>query len=326
MNKFFEEGAEGGGGSTAATTLLQGGGSTTEPAKSADGTDTAQTGAAMQEPFWKGLLNDDGTVNKARWDHLPDDLKPLRPTLDKLNSLPDILKTYHHANTLVGKKGLMPLREGATKAEVEEFTARMREINRVPEKPEGYGITRPEDIPEELWNDEYANGMAALLHKHNISPEAVKELVAANYEATKQTLAQQEVAQAKQREQFVAEVNKTVQKEWGNNLQERLSAAQRGARFLGIDPTSEVFTDHPEVAFACARAYDQIKEAKLVDGDSSGGGGRSAQDEMNAMLSDPAHKFYNALRDQMSPQFNEAVRYRNQLSEKIVQERMGKRR
>lgn len=323
MNKLYEEAAQGGGGGIAAaekpTSVLA------APAPAAPAAPAG--GPAVQEAFWKGWINDDGTVNKNRYDHLPEELKPLRPTLDKLNTLPDILKTYAHANTLVGKKGLMPLRPDAGDAEKAEFNARIREVLGVPDDIKEYGIKRPDDIPAEYWNDEYANKMLAAIHKNNIPPAAAKELVKINEEFTRSELMRLAAEREKAEDARIAEVNKEVAKEWGNDVVGKLSEAQRGAKFLGVDENSEAFKYNAGgLAFACQRAYEHIKEARLMADETSGADtGRSAEDELRAMTTDPANKYYKPLMDENHPGHREAARIQGLLATKIAKERANRR-
>ena len=320
MNKLFEESADGGGGASAPahTNVLA-----SPPAVPA-----AQDGlqAVVKESWIKGWANDDGTVNKDRYQHLPDELQPLRPTLEKLGTVQDILKSYQHANTLVGKKGLQPLRADASEGEKQEFNQRIREVLGVPDDVKEYGIKRPDDMPEQYWNQAYADKMLEAIHKNNIPPAAAKELVKINEEFTRSELMRLASEQEAAEEARIAEVNKAVAKEWGNDTQAKLADARRGAKFLGIDPEGELFANNPEVAFAMQRAAEYIKESRMVADETSGADtGQSAEDELRSMTTDPANKYYRALMDDGHPGHKEAARIQGLLATKVAKER-GMRR
>lgn len=136
--------------------------------------------SAVQDPFWKDWLSTDGKLNKQAYSRLPEDLKALQPTLDKYDDLPTLLRSFHHAQTLVGKKGLMPLEENAPEEARKEFDSRLREVLKVPKDVEGYGFKKPDNFDEKLWDNDYASQVAGILHKHAVSPAAAKELLEHN--------------------------------------------------------------------------------------------------------------------------------------------------
>ena len=78
MNKFYEEGAEGGGGDAKVTNVLA-----TAPAATAD---APATGPVVKESWLKGWANEDGTVNKERYQHLPEELAPLQERAKQLQA------------------------------------------------------------------------------------------------------------------------------------------------------------------------------------------------------------------------------------------------
>lgn len=281
---------------------------------------------AVAEPWYRGWVNEDGSLNKTRYDLLPDELKDIKPSLSQLNTLNDALKTWKHDRSLVGKKGLTPLRPDASETERAEWLSRMREVNGVPEKPEGYAIAKPETIPDEFWNQDYVNDMAKLMHEHAISPKTVEALVAANNQWTQKELQRYEETQAQAREAKIKEINRFVTEKWGKDLPKNLDIAKSAAKRFGVNVDSPAFTENPEVAMAFYEVGKLFKESKFVDGDGNTNVGPSAQEQLDAISRDPSNKYYQAMvAGDRHPLFAEAVRVQSELSKKIAEERFKKR-
>lgn len=317
MNKFYAEDAAGGGGEAKPANVLAAPApatvSTTEAAKHDIGT---------KEPFYKGWIGEGGKLDKGRYDMLPERLQDKRKSLEKFNDIETFVDSYAHLETLVGKKGLMPLRPDASDGEKQEFNTRIREVLGVPDDIKEYGIKRPDDMPEQYWNQAYADKMLETIHKNNIPPAAARELVKVNEEFTRNELMRLASEQEKAEDARIADVNKAAAKEWGNDVQAKLADARRGAKFLGIDPDGELFANNPDVAFAMQRAAEYIKESRMVADETSGADtGKSAEDELRAMTTDPANKYYKALMDDGHPGHREAARIQELLAAKVAKER-----
>ena len=81
---------------------------------------------------------------------LPDDMKGntevITPWKDK--SPADLFKAHVELTGKV-KNAIIPPGEGATEEEVKAFADRMRVLNQVPEKPDGYELKLPEGVPKD---------------------------------------------------------------------------------------------------------------------------------------------------------------------------------
>lgn len=135
-------------------------------------------------PAWFGeIFTEDGKVNGAAFDKLPDNLKQFRTTFEQYKTPEALFHALGHTKQLVGQKALTKLEANAPQEARDAQAKVLREVLGVPEKPEGYGITKPEKLPEGVeWNDAEMAKYTGLLHKHNASPELVKELVALHLE------------------------------------------------------------------------------------------------------------------------------------------------
>lgn len=251
-------------------------------------------------PWYGELFGQGGAINKTAWDKAPEAFKPYVPTFQKYNDLESLLLGFGNASQFAGRKALLPLPDNAPPEARAEMEAHLRSLNRVPEKPEGYGLKRPEDLPEEAWNPQLAQEFSALAHKHAISPQAVSELMAMQVGSTKSLIAQAQAQQAA----YFSEQGKAIDQlaQSKNMTRERANdVAKRGADLLGISLENPGFQT-VEIYSACLKAAELMgSEGKLVSGDAPES---SAMDERGLALDimnnpqNPLHKAYN---DPMNP-------------------------
>ena len=179
------------------------------------------------------FIKPDGSFDFADIGTLPDgDEKAFAShTLSKYKNVDEAMKAFRHTTGLVGAKGLLPLPATATPQERESFNKRLGEVLGIPKDAAGYGIKRPDDIPAEAWSDEHATAVAEIARKNNIPPAAMQELVAAQNEFVKKSVAAQQQAQ----EQATKEAFSSLQQEWGDRYNSNLVLAARSAKTLGLD-------------------------------------------------------------------------------------------
>lgn len=217
-------------------------------------------------PWYADWLKTDGTVNPAAYERLPEHLRHLGPSLANAKSIDDVMLKMAHLNTLAGKKGLAPLPADAPANVKAERDALMRSINGVPEKPEGYGITKPKDLPDALWNGEYVNEAAKILHAHNAPPSAVAQLVQLSLKEGQKQMAAQASYEAeffRQQEQKIAEGFQ----QQGIPTEKGLDLASRTAQRFGIDPKENPIFKNADVVMMLHKVGIAIGEPNLVTGE-----------------------------------------------------------
>jgi hypothetical protein len=79
-------------------------------------------------------------------------------------------------NYIAGQKERTRPGEDASDEDKKTWNDYLRNQLGVPEKPEGYGWERPENIAEDMWDQDGMNQFADILHKGNVSPDTAKEL------------------------------------------------------------------------------------------------------------------------------------------------------
>lgn len=146
-----------------------------------NGTAAASSGAA---PAWFAkLFTTDGKIDKTAYDSAPDNVKKFRSSLEQYETPEALFHALGHNKSLVGAKALSRLAPDAPQEAKDQQAKVLREVLGVPDKPEGYGLKKPDNLPDGVqWDDAVVGKYAAVMHKHNLSPEAVKELVALNLE------------------------------------------------------------------------------------------------------------------------------------------------
>jgi hypothetical protein len=218
---------------------------------------------------------------------------------------------WGNANGLASKKALTPIDPNAPEHVRAERKALLDQALNVPKEPKGYGIARPENFPEEHWNQAGADKMAAIAHKHSLSPDAVKELLGLQMELTQGELAKGQ--------QFEADFYKAqdatferLARESGMDVTRATELATRGALTLKIDPKSPIFKN-AEVRAAMMRMTALVAEDRLVKGDAAPGGGPSPREQARDIMGNPQNPLHKAWNDSTDPRHEEAVEKVNQL-------------
>lgn len=287
------------------------------------GAGAAAGAAVVGETWWKGWAKEDGSLDPSRLNHLPPELKEHQALFARFKKVDDFYKSYAHAQSMLGQRPITPLREGATEAERAAFQKQLSAITGAPEKPEGYGIARPEDVPQEMWREQFAAKVAATLHKHGASPELARELMEVNNAESKAAMQEFEEAQARQEDAHWKEQEKLIQQEFGPFKAEKIAAAVQGARWMGLDPESPAFKTNAQLIIAAAKVGEKISDAKFVNGDSSAAANSDPEAELASMVNDPAHKYYDIIRNpgKNARLFQEASLYQLSLGKKIAAKR-----
>jgi hypothetical protein len=301
-------GAAGGGSAGGGGTLLAGageqGGSQTQTAgqTSPNGQQSASNGAVVTKSFREGWIGPDGKIDKSVYDRLPDHLKPHADLFKRYDKDEDILGALAHQASLVGKKGLMPLPPGASDKDKAEFNARIREIMRVPEKPEGYGLKRPENVPAELWNDDYAKGVSEIAHKHNVSPDALSELAKFDSEFAVKSHGASQAQIQKQLDEGKA----ALQSEWAGDFGKNVSLAARAARTAGLDPETHPAFRNADVVKAFAKFGAMVSSDSLVSGEGAGNTGGDDTQKALDIINNKANPLNAAYWNDQDPQHTHA--------------------
>ena len=269
--------------------------------QTAPATQTATS--AVKEPFYKSFINADGTLNHKALDNLPDHHTSLKNTLSRQKTFDDVLTVMANQQTLAGKKGLAPLPANAAPEVLAERKALLDSINGVPKDPKDYGITKPENLANELWNDTLAKGAAEIAHKYSASPQMLKDLVALQTAE----LQKQVASQAEYEKNFFSTQQKNLEATLRNEnipLTKAQEMAERGAMRLGLDmnnPEHQTLMKNSNVFLMAMRHAMTTMEDKFVSGEAKSSGGTNPLAEARDMRHNKAHPLNEALSNGSHP-------------------------
>lgn len=325
MSKFFyaPEGGEGSGGGASSSTSTPAGGAGSNAGAGTQGSGTllsgspssgaggagngapgvggtqpnAGTGGApvVQKSWREGWIGSDGKIDKSAYDRLPDHLKPFSETLKKYDTDEALLGAFLHSQTLNGKKGLQPLDKNASEKDKAEWNGRLRELLGVPKDAAGYGVLeKPADVPDTLWNGEYVQTMAGIMHKYNAPPEMVKELFAADRKFGTDTMGKGQSQAVEARKAADALITQT----FGQNRDAEIHAARRAAETVGIDVQDPDIGNNPKIIIALSKMAKLLGEDKLVrpgsaEGAVGGGDDRARARDIVMNMANPLNEAYH---------------------------------
>ncbi len=248
----------------------------------------------------KGWVKADGSLDHSAFDKAPDEFKAMKKDLERYKTLPDYIKGQRAHAEMLGKKGLVdPLPADATPEQIAERTTLLRKVNGAPDKPEGYALTKPEAIPDEMWNADLAKAVTDLAHKHALPPAAVQELAALQLKATQDQATAQQAAETAWFDGQDKLIRENLTKE-GLDYAKGLDAAQRAGRKWGVAPDSPLLKN-ATVFLLLNRLSKAGAEAGLVKGEQDHFGvnpamtneqAEKAADDIMRNKANPLHKAY----------------------------------
>ena len=236
---------------------------------------------------WKGFAGDDGTFAPDWTQHLPEELGDSRTSLSRFRNVADLGKSYLEAQRLIGQKANIVALPGKD-AKPEEVAAYRKALG-VPEKVEEYAF-KPETLPDGVeWNDELVKPIAAIAHKHNIPPAAMRELAAAQAEI--ESKRGEMIGQQLHQELETGKAE--LQKEWGDSFDKNIVRAATAAKLVGADPHSPGFRD-PAVVKALFALSQKLSDDNFVtsDGQPMTTGGPAAAKDIQTNPGNPYYERY----------------------------------
>ena len=271
----------------------------------------AAAAAAAPPPFFKGLYGDDGRIDKTALDRLPDSLKPFKDQFAKYDTVESLLQGFGNAHTMAVKKALTPLTGTEPPEIVKERNELLDTINNVPKDPKGYGIARPEDLPEMFWNQPGADEFGKIAQQNHLSPAAVKDLLALQLKITRGEIERGKAMEAEyysgQDKAFETEMQKQ-----GVDLTKAMDLATRAAATLGIDPKSPIFKN-ADVRKALVRFSNLVSEDKLGAITPADGGTQNEREMALDIARNPQNPLYKAFNDPVHPNHQAAKDRWNEL-------------
>ena len=186
-----------------------------------------------------------------------------------------------------------------------ERKAHLDIANGVPQDVKGYGIKRPDTVPETQWSQAAADKLAATLQKHSGSPALAQELIGIQAQLVQDSMQQQQQAEQK----FFAEQDtafKTSVQQLNLAPDRANELVVRGAEILGINPKSPLLVT-AEGRLACLKAQ-QLTAESTFKGDKGGDGGVVMDELAQArdIMSNPENPLNTAYYNEQHPMWRTA--------------------
>jgi hypothetical protein len=156
-----------------------------------------------------------------------EDLKESK-TLPRIKNIWDFGKSYEHVRRQVPMDKIAKPTEHFTDQDWEEW----HNAGGRPPTPQDYNIQKPEDFPDELWNQDNANSAQDLFHRIGLNQNQVNELLNWNNQLTLDAKKVMDEATA----QKVQEVEDKLHKDWGAAYDQKI---QMGNMAIEKDPDTK---------------------------------------------------------------------------------------
>jgi len=158
-------------------------------------------------------IESDGTL-KDGWVNLLDEDIRNEKSLATHRNIKTLAKTFVNAQRMVGKDKVAIPNENSSEGDWEAFyTAAGR-----PDSQDGYQMKRPDNLPEEYWNENFAKEAAGLFHKIGLNNKQAEALLKFNTENTLKVVNDGKIA----KEQNLAELNTKLYEKWGNAYDQKI--------------------------------------------------------------------------------------------------------
>lgn len=220
-----------------------------------------------------------------------DELQPYAASLAKFRRPEALAKSYAHLERMRGYPDPADTRRMA------DFRAAVG----LPDRAEDYTLTRPEDTPDEAWDDELAATLAKVAYEYGVPAPAMAALSERYVGESKRML---EACRAHE-QAAIEQADARLQEEWGrqyesnmrtvgNFLHELGNQAGVNVQALAEDPALRANADFAKLMLAAARC---TQEAPMRTGAPS-----DSKDEAYRIAHDPKHPLHEAYMRTSHPQ------------------------
>ncbi len=228
----------------------------------------------------------------------------------------DVLTAYRQLEQDSATRVAIP-GDGATD---EDRAAFWKALGR-PDTAEGYGLARPENMPEAEWDNDRMGRFAEAAHALGMPAAHVKGVIDWLAQDTAQEIAAYEASLPKMREAHEAGLRDAMRKEFGAQAPAAEERARRVFQtYVGDDPEAQAAIDllsakagNLAVLKIFAKIGEDVGEARLRGGGGAGAGtGEDAKAALTKLKADP--EFQAAFSNSSHPQHKEMVAKHNELA------------
>lgn len=295
----------------------------------AQGTQTASTSTAATNgnatgAFYADWIKPDGSLNADSYKRLPEDIRYFGDKLARYKNPEELVRGFAHLEHMASGKGILPLPANAPADAIAQRKALMDSANGVPKEPKGYGLAKPEKLPEGVeWNDKRAEAFSTWAHKHSVAPQAAKEL----FDWYLSEIGGDAQSQSAYVNNFFAEQNTQWQKfatTQGIPVDKADALVERGAIALGFnmqDQNHQTLLKNATVRAALMKHALATGEDSSITGSNEGAASSGPETEMQDIMHNEANPLYAPLYDSSHPQHRMAKEKVEQLARQVAAKR-----
>ncbi len=258
--------------------------------------------AAARPAAWSPLMAADGAF-APEWYSRFEDLQPYAATLAKFQRPEALAKSYAHLERLKGYPD---------PADAERMAAFRLAVG-LPEQAADYSLTRPENTPDELWDEQLVNALAGVAHEYGVPARAMDALSERYTQEGCRMLAACHEAQ----QQAIEHADAELQQEWGRHYEGNMDklvsylntlGARAGVNVQALmeNPALRANADFARLMLAAA---SEVQEAPLREGIPA-----DSRQEARRIAHDPSHPLHEAYMRTNHPQH----RYANEQYDRLA--------
>lgn len=231
------------------------------------------------------------------------DLQPHAATLAKFKRPEALAKSYANLERMKGYPDVADARRMAA----------FRSMVGLPPTAEEYSLPRPEDTPDEAWDDQLAAALAQVAYEYGIPSRAMEALTQRYAGESRHMLEACHAAE----QQAVQLADAELQAEWGRSYEDNMRTIGDFMMHLGHESGVNVqeLVENPalranaDFARLMLAAADKLQEAPLRSGSPT-----NSKDEAHRIAHDPTHPLHEAYMRTNHPQH----RYANEQYDRLA--------
>lgn len=233
------------------------------------------------------VVDAEGQFSESWMDLLDEDLRE-NDTLKRFKSLNELAKSHNNLRRTVGAD---TIRVPGKNAGDEEWAEVYQALGR-PDAPDQYHLDKPEDVPDEFFDESRVEKAKEVYHKLGLSQKQAEALLAFDLEYEKEV----DATMAKAEQQQHEEAGQALKKEWGAQYDAKLHAGNLAFE-IGAEGNAalkakveEKYGNDPDLIRLMANIGARLEEHKIVNQDAQASESVSTiQDRIDEALHDPAY-------------------------------------
>lgn len=248
------------------------------------------------------VMNADGAFNPG-WFTRFEELQPYAATLSKFQRPEALAKSYAHLEKLRG----YPDTTDSTRM------AAFRASVGLPETGEGFLMERPQDTPDEIWNEELVQQLSGVAYEYGVPPKALAAMAERYASEGRRFMERCQLQNA----EAVAQADAELQRCWGPAYERNMDTISTFLHTMGerAGVNTEALVENPALRANPDFAKLMLEMAGLMDEAPMHTGQKpDRKDEAHRIAHDPTHPLHEAYMRTSHPQH----RYANEQYDRLA--------